>query len=71
MMVSQILILIAAFAVAWLVFSGLLKIIKTSVGTAFKVAIIVLVLQLVFGISPYDLWQEIINLPQRIQELLS
>jgi hypothetical protein len=69
-MTSQILLLIAAFAIAWLVFSGLLKIIKTSVGTAFKIAIIVLVLQLVFGISPSELWQEIIHLPQTIHEWL-
>lgn len=69
MMTSQILLLLAAFSISWLVFSGLIKIIKTSVGTAFKIAIIVLILQLGFGISPQDLWQEIINLPQTMQQL--
>ncbi len=64
----QIILVIAALLVSWLVFSGLIKIIKTSVGTAFKIAIIVLILQLAFGIAPQELWQEIVNLPQTIQQ---
>ncbi|MGK7946341.1 MAG: hypothetical protein AB4058_17920 [Microcystaceae cyanobacterium] len=70
-MIPQIIILVAALAITWLVFTGLLKIIKTSVGTAFKIAVIVLALQVAFGISPYELWQEIITLPQRIQNFLN
>ncbi len=65
----QLIVLIAAILVSWLIFTGLIKIIKTSVGTAFKIALIVLILQLAFGIAPQEIWQQIINLPQAIQDL--
>ncbi len=67
----QIIIILAAILVAWLIFTGLIKIIKTSVGTALKIALIILVLQIAFGINSQQLWQAIIQIPQTLQELFS
>ena len=63
-MPTDLLILIAALIVSWLVFTALIKIVKTTVSTAIALAAIVLVLQLAFGINPQDLWQQITQLPQ-------
>ncbi len=62
----NIILLIAAMIVALLVFSALIRILKVSVTTALTVAIILVILQLIFGINPGKLWEEIINLPQTI-----
>ncbi|MGK7874259.1 MAG: hypothetical protein AB4426_13380 [Xenococcaceae cyanobacterium] len=67
----ELIILIAAIIVAWLVFTWLLKVIKASINTAFAIAIIVLILQLVFGIGFQELWQQIVNLPQTIWQLFT
>ncbi len=64
----QIALLIGALLITWLVFRGLIKIFKTSVGTALKIAAIVLILQVIFGIAPQEIWQTILNLPQLIQQ---
>lgn len=62
----NIILFLAALLVAWLVFTWLVKVVKASVQTAVSVAIIVLILQLVFGIGPEQLWEQIVNLPQVI-----
>ena len=63
-MPTDLLILLAALIVSWLVFTALIKIVKTTVSTAITIAAIVLGLQLVFGINPQDLWQQITQLPE-------
>jgi hypothetical protein len=60
----ELIILIAAIVVSWLVFTALIKIVKTTATTAIAIAGIILVLQLVFGIGYQDLWQQITQLPQ-------
>jgi predicted PurR-regulated permease PerM len=65
----KLILVIAAIIVAWLVFTWLVKILKTSIKTALSIAAIVLLLQLVFGIGSQELWQEIVNLPQTISNL--
>ncbi|WP_072620117.1 hypothetical protein [Spirulina major] len=60
----ELLLLLAALAIAWLVFTWLVKVLKTSVQTAFTVAVILVVLQVTLGIGPQDLWHAIVNLPQ-------
>lgn len=62
----EILLLLAALAIAWLVFTWLVKVLKTSVQTAFTVAVILVVLQVTLGIGPQDLWNAFINLPQTL-----
>jgi len=57
-------LLIGAIVVAWLVFTGLLNILKTTVTTAITIAAIVLALQLIVGIGPQQLIDTILNLPR-------
>ena len=57
-------LLIGAIVVAWLVFTGLLNIHKTTVTTAITIAAIVLALQLIVGIGPQQLIDTILNLPR-------
>ena len=65
----DLIILIAAIVIAWLVFTWLIKVIKTSVNTAISIAMIVLFLQLFFGIRPEDIWQQIIKLPETLRNI--
>jgi hypothetical protein len=60
----ELLLLLAALVIAWLVFTWLVKVLKTSVQTAFTVAVILVVLQVTLGIGPQDLWNAIVTLPQ-------
>jgi hypothetical protein len=66
----QLIISIAAIVIAWLIFSWLVKVVKTSIATALSIAAIVLGLQLWFGVAPEQLRQEVIELPQTIWQLL-
>ncbi|MDJ1171553.1 hypothetical protein PMG71_19155 [Roseofilum sp. BLCC_M154] len=62
----DLILLIAALIISWLIFTWLVKIVKLTVGTALTIAGIVLILQLLFGVNPNQLWQQILNLPQII-----
>lgn len=61
---SQAVLVIAAIAVAILLGTLLVKILKASFGLILTILAIVLVLQYGFGISPDQLWGEIGHLPQ-------
>lgn len=67
----ELVVLIAAVIVSWLVFTALIKIVKTTVTTAIAIAAIVLILQIVFGVIPQDLWQQITQLPQIVWHLVT
>ncbi|NMG60061.1 hypothetical protein E1H12_16440 [Geitlerinema sp. P-1104] len=58
-MPTELITLVAALVLAWLVFTWLVRVIHTTLSTALTVAAIVLLLQLLFGIDPSTLWQEI------------
>ncbi|XWK86178.1 MAG: hypothetical protein U7127_18380 [Phormidium sp.] len=62
----ELIVLIAALIVTFLVFTWLIKVVKATLQTALTIAIIILILQLIFGIGPSQLWQKIIELPQLI-----
>lgn len=66
----DLLILIAAIVIAWLVFTWLIKVIKISVNTAVIIALLVLILQLAFGIGPQELWQQLIDLPDNLRRII-
>ena len=66
LMSVELIVLIAALIVSWLVFAALINVVKTTLKTAIAIAAIVLVLQLVFGIPPQALWLQIVQLPQII-----
>lgn len=62
----EIVITLAAILVSWFVFTGLVRVLKVAVGTAIKVAIILFLAQMFFGIGPETLWQHIIQLWQQL-----
>ncbi|HIK32094.1 MAG TPA: hypothetical protein IGS17_10295 [Oscillatoriales cyanobacterium M59_W2019_021] len=70
-MPAQLILVIAALILSWLVFTWLIKIVKTTVSTAIAAAAIVLLLQLFFGIGPDALLDTILNLPQLLKETFS
>ena len=55
----EIAIVIGAVIVSFLVFTWLLRIVRATFKTAVLVALTLLVLQLVFGIGPLTLWDQI------------
>ncbi|MEG4997463.1 hypothetical protein [Microcoleus sp. B4-D4] len=66
----ELIILIASLLVSWLVFNWAFKVLKASVGTAIALAAIVLVMQLLFGIGPNQLFQHITHLPETIGKII-
>ncbi|MEO0457260.1 MAG: hypothetical protein AAF152_11880 [Cyanobacteria bacterium P01_A01_bin.114] len=55
----EIVVVIGAIVVSVLVFTWLLRVVKATLKTAFLVAIILLGLQLLFGIGPGTIWDTI------------
>jgi hypothetical protein len=69
-MTVQLIVLLGALIVAYLVFNWAIKVVKVSIGTGIAIAAIILILQLSFGIGPEQLWQQMINLPQTLLHLI-
>ena len=67
----DLIIFIAAVIVSWLVFTALIKIVKTTATKAIAITAIVLGLQIGFGVDPRDLWQQITQLPQIVWHLVT
>lgn len=67
----NLILVIAAIVISVLVFTWLIKIVKATIGTAILLAAIVLVLQLVFGIGPSQLWEQISQIPQTVWNLVT
>ncbi|MGB7272900.1 MAG: hypothetical protein WBC69_06365 [Geitlerinemataceae cyanobacterium] len=70
-MSAQLILVIASLILSWLIFTWLIKIVKTTVSTAIVVAAIVLLLQLFFGIGPDAILDSIFNLPQLLKDTFS
>jgi len=66
----DLVILTGALIITYLVFIALIKIIKTSLTTAISIALLVLLLQLIFGIQPEQLWQQLRELPDTLRSLI-
>lgn len=66
----NLIILVAAVIVAFLIFKALLNLLKTFLSTAITIFIIVVILN-ILGFTPQDLMHEIVNLPQIIKYLSS
>lgn len=62
----NLVLIVAALLITFLVFTWLVKVVKATIGTAIAIAILVLVLQLVFGIGPAQVWQPIIESVQSV-----
>lgn len=69
-MPSNIILLIAALIIAFFVFKALLNVTKTLISTVITIFVVVVILS-VFGFTPQDLMQELKNLPQFIERLIT
>jgi hypothetical protein len=68
-MPAELITLIAAIVVAWLVFIWLIKVVKASIKTALIIVIVVLSLQFAFGIHSEEIWQQLKRFPEIILSL--
>ncbi|MBI4780653.1 MAG: hypothetical protein HY785_04955 [Oscillatoriophycideae cyanobacterium NC_groundwater_1537_Pr4_S-0.65um_50_18] len=66
----NLILFIAALVVSFLVFAFLVRVLKAAIGTAIAVAVVVLLLQLAFGIAPTQLWQEMQNLFDKLWQMV-
>ncbi|EKV02952.1 hypothetical protein Lepto7375DRAFT_5221 [Leptolyngbya sp. PCC 7375] len=55
----EIVVVIGAIAISILVFTWLIKVVKATLKTAFLAALILLGLQIFFGIGPAAIWEAI------------
>jgi hypothetical protein len=66
----ELIILLASLLVSWLVFNWAVKVLKASISTAIALAVIVLSMQLIFGIGPNQLFQYVISLPETLWKMV-
>lgn len=67
----EIIVIVAALIISWLVFTAFINIVKTSVQTAVTIAAIVLILQLIFGIRSGQVVEQILDLPRIIWQFFT
>ena len=70
-MPTNLIVLIASLLITWLALEWTAKIIKTCVTSAFLIILVVVVLQITLGISPQQLWDQILSFPKIIQEFIN
>lgn len=58
----EIILFLAAIVIAFLVFTWLVRVVRATVSVAITIALLVLVLQLLFGIGPGAVWQQVQSL---------
>jgi hypothetical protein len=66
----NLILLMAAIVVTFLVFTWLVKVMKATIGTALLIAAIVLVAQLLFGIGPGQIWQQVSQFFQAVGQMI-
>ena len=62
---QELILGLAALVVAWLIFTWLLKVVKTTLSTALFIALVVLGLLFV-GIGTQELLQQVLQIPQQL-----
>ena len=67
----DLIVIIAAVVVAWLLFVWFLKVLKVSISTALSLAIIALILQIFLGIGFEEVWQKLIQFSQTVGEFFT
>ena len=55
----NLVLILAALLITLLVFTWLIKVVKATLSTAIAIALLILVLQLFFGIGPAQVWQQV------------
>ncbi|ALF55908.1 hypothetical protein BCD64_03795 [Nostoc sp. MBR 210] len=61
--------MIPTLIIAWIVFTILWKVVKTTVSNALTIAAIIILLQVGFGITPMDIWHQIIQFTQTLSQI--
>ncbi|MBD2452263.1 hypothetical protein H6G76_35220 [Nostoc sp. FACHB-152] len=61
--------MIPTLIIAWIVFTILWKILKTTISNALTVAAIIVLLQVGFGITPQDIWHQVIQFAQTLSQI--
>jgi hypothetical protein len=67
----NLILLVAALVVSWLLLTWLLQVAQMAFKKALAIAAIVLILQIGFGIGPQQLFEQILQLPQLIEQMLT
>ncbi|AFY59975.1 hypothetical protein [Synechococcus sp. PCC 6312] len=62
----ELVITVGALLISWFVFTGLVRLLKVTVGTALKIALILFALQVFFGIGPEALGERILQLWEQL-----
>ncbi len=52
----------AGIVITWLLLIAIIKILKTSITTILTIAVILFLIQIVFGIKSQDIWQQLQNI---------
>jgi predicted PurR-regulated permease PerM len=72
--IATLIIVILTLLMSWLALTLLIRVVKASLIAAIGLAAILILLQLVFGLSPFELWQYITqgfqNMTQNLQNLI-
>ncbi|NDJ23024.1 hypothetical protein GS682_15565 [Nostoc sp. B(2019)] len=61
--------MIVTLIVAWIVFTILWKLLKTTVSNALTIAAILVLLNIGFGITPQDIWHQITQFAQSLSQI--
>ncbi|MBD2123126.1 hypothetical protein H6F68_19755 [Trichocoleus sp. FACHB-262] len=67
---GELILILAALIVAALVFTALINLVKTTVKTAILVALVILALQLLFGIGFQEVWDQVLQIVQAVWQFL-
>jgi hypothetical protein len=63
--------MIAILIIAWIIFIILWKLLKATVSNALTIAAIFILLNIGFGITPQDIWHQIIQFSQTLPQIPS
>ncbi len=67
----ELVLLIAAIVIAFLVFTLRIKVVRATISTTITIALIVLVLQLFFGIGPGQVFSQVNQFFQSLWQLVT
>ncbi|UKO97007.1 hypothetical protein [Nostoc sp. UHCC 0870] len=61
--------MIPTLILAWIVFIIVWKVLKATISNALTIAAILILLNIGFGITPQDIWNQIINFAQTVSQI--
>lgn len=67
----DLIVIIAAVIIAWLIFTWLLQVLKASISTALTIAFIALILQIFLGIGFEEVWQKLAQFAETVQQFFT